>query len=184
VLCDEHGIGSSGEYCGDNDAHLGRISVFYHEASGGKYVPRAVLFDLELGVISSVKTGPKTTTKGLSTNYNDSSLSCSGFCSKLRAPRNGARPSVRLCVGSELTRCVHTPAPGLGLHAATTVATIAAAASACGCRFGRGRSFGLFFERLCSPGENKEKIRGSRRTAKAGEKERRKTKIRQWRNQK
>jgi tubulin beta len=54
VLCDAHGIGGSGEYCGDNDAHLDRIHVFYHEASGGKYVPRAVLFDLEPGVIGAV----------------------------------------------------------------------------------------------------------------------------------
>jgi tubulin beta len=53
VVCDEHGIGGSGEYC-DNDAQLGRINVFYHEASGGKYVPRAVLFDLEPGVIGVV----------------------------------------------------------------------------------------------------------------------------------
>jgi hypothetical protein len=30
VLRDEHGIGGSGEYCGDNDAHLDRISVLYH----------------------------------------------------------------------------------------------------------------------------------------------------------
>jgi tubulin beta len=37
VLCDEHGIGGHGEYCGDNDAQLGHINVFYHEASGGKY---------------------------------------------------------------------------------------------------------------------------------------------------
>jgi hypothetical protein len=29
-------------------AHLGRINVFYHGASGGKYVPRAVLFDSEV----------------------------------------------------------------------------------------------------------------------------------------
>jgi hypothetical protein len=35
-----------------NDAQLGRINSFYHEASGCKYVPRAVLFDLEPGVIS------------------------------------------------------------------------------------------------------------------------------------
>jgi hypothetical protein len=27
-MCDEHGIGSSDEYCGDSDAHLGRINVF------------------------------------------------------------------------------------------------------------------------------------------------------------
>jgi tubulin beta len=53
-VCDEHGIGGSGEYCGDNDAHLGRINVFYHEASGGKYVPRAVLFDFEPGVTGAV----------------------------------------------------------------------------------------------------------------------------------
>ena len=38
----------------DNDAHLDRISVFYHEASGCKYVPRAVLLDLEPGVIGAV----------------------------------------------------------------------------------------------------------------------------------
>jgi hypothetical protein len=35
-MCDEHGIGGSREYCGDNDAHLDRINVFYHEAFGGK----------------------------------------------------------------------------------------------------------------------------------------------------
>jgi hypothetical protein len=28
------GIGGSGEYCGNNDAHLGRINVLYHEAFG------------------------------------------------------------------------------------------------------------------------------------------------------
>jgi tubulin beta len=43
----EHGIGGNGEYCGDSDAYLGRINVFHHEASDGKYAPRAVLFDLE-----------------------------------------------------------------------------------------------------------------------------------------
>jgi tubulin beta len=42
VLCNEHGIGSDGKYCGDNDAQLNRIDVFYHEASGDKYVPRTV----------------------------------------------------------------------------------------------------------------------------------------------
>jgi hypothetical protein len=84
VLCDEHCIGGSGEYFGDNDAHLDIMNVFYHEASGGKYVPRAVLFVLKPGVIDAVrasplgclfrpeylvgKTGPKTTTKELSTN--------------------------------------------------------------------------------------------------------------------
>jgi tubulin beta len=32
VVCDEHDIGSSGEYCGYSDAHLDRIYVFYHES--------------------------------------------------------------------------------------------------------------------------------------------------------
>jgi hypothetical protein len=32
--------------------------VFYHEATGGKYVPRAVLFDLEPGVIDAVRASP------------------------------------------------------------------------------------------------------------------------------
>jgi tubulin beta len=58
VLCDEHGIGGDGEYCGDNDAQLDRINVFYHEASRDKYVPRAVLFDLEPGVIDAVRASP------------------------------------------------------------------------------------------------------------------------------
>jgi hypothetical protein len=41
-----HDIGGDGEYCGGNDAQLGRINVFYHEASGGKYVPRTRPFPL------------------------------------------------------------------------------------------------------------------------------------------
>jgi tubulin beta len=54
VVCDEHGIGDSGDNFGDNKAHLGRINVLYHEASDCKYVPRVVLFDLEPGVIGAV----------------------------------------------------------------------------------------------------------------------------------
>jgi tubulin beta len=79
VVCGEHGIAGSGEYCGDNDAHLDRIDLFYHEALGGKYVPRVVLFELEPGLIGAVKTGPKTTTIGLSANSSDSPLRSSGF---------------------------------------------------------------------------------------------------------
>ena len=57
-MCDENGIGGDGEYCGDNDAQLDRINVFYHEASGGNYVPRAMFFDLEPGVIGTVRASP------------------------------------------------------------------------------------------------------------------------------
>jgi tubulin beta len=58
MLCDEHGIGGDGEYCGDNDAQLDRINLFYHEASGDKYVLRTVLFDLGPGVIDASRASP------------------------------------------------------------------------------------------------------------------------------
>jgi hypothetical protein len=51
-----NGIGGEGEYCGDNDAQLDRINVFYHEASGGKHAPRTVLF--EPGMIGAVRASP------------------------------------------------------------------------------------------------------------------------------
>lgn len=35
-----------------------RIEVYYNEASGGHYVPRAVLVDLEPGTMDSVRSGP------------------------------------------------------------------------------------------------------------------------------
>ena len=38
-VCDEHGTGGDGEYCGGNDAQLGRVNVFCHEASGGNTRP-------------------------------------------------------------------------------------------------------------------------------------------------
>lgn len=58
VICDEHGIDSTGKYAGDADVQLERINVYYNEASGGRYVPRAVLMDLEPGTMDSVRSGP------------------------------------------------------------------------------------------------------------------------------
>merc|ERR1711962_1625104 len=54
VISDEHGIDPTGTYHGDSDLQLERINVYYNEASGGKYVPRAVLVDLEPGTMDSV----------------------------------------------------------------------------------------------------------------------------------
>ena len=45
----------NGAYVGDSDLQLERINVYYNEASGGKYVPRAVLVDLEPGTMDSVR---------------------------------------------------------------------------------------------------------------------------------
>ncbi|KAH7721753.1 beta-tubulin [Aphelenchoides avenae] len=58
VISDEHGIEPTGAYNGDSDLQLERINVYYNEASGGKYVPRAVLVDLEPGTMDSVRAGP------------------------------------------------------------------------------------------------------------------------------
>ncbi|OWK16135.1 TUBB3 [Cervus elaphus hippelaphus] len=57
VISDEHGIDPSGNYVGDSDLQLERISVYYNEASSHKYVPRAILVDLEPGTMDSVRSG-------------------------------------------------------------------------------------------------------------------------------
>ena len=58
IISDEHGIDPTGSYAGTSDLQLERINVYYNEASGGKYVPRAVLVDLEPGTMDSVRSGP------------------------------------------------------------------------------------------------------------------------------
>ncbi|KAK9892757.1 hypothetical protein WA026_021950 [Henosepilachna vigintioctopunctata] len=55
IISDEHGLDPNGQYHGDSDLQLERINVYYHEASGGNYVPRAILVDLEPGIIDSVR---------------------------------------------------------------------------------------------------------------------------------
>jgi tubulin beta len=58
VISDEHGIDPTGTYHGDSDLQLERINVYFNEATGGRYVPRAVLMDLEPGTMDSVRAGP------------------------------------------------------------------------------------------------------------------------------
>ncbi|CAB3246532.1 unnamed protein product [Arctia plantaginis] len=58
IISDEHGVDTTGIYRGTSDLQLERINVYYNEASGGKYVPRAVLVDLEPGTMDSVRSGP------------------------------------------------------------------------------------------------------------------------------
>jgi len=57
VISEEHGIDFEGNYRGEQIQELERIEVYYNEASGGKYVPRAVLVDLEPGTMYSVRSG-------------------------------------------------------------------------------------------------------------------------------
>ena len=49
---------TTGTYHGDSDLQLERINVYFNEATGGRYVPRAVLMDLEPGTMDSVRAGP------------------------------------------------------------------------------------------------------------------------------
>lgn len=57
VISDEHCIDATGTYYGDSDLQLERINVYYNEATGAKYVPRAILVDLEPGTMDSVRSG-------------------------------------------------------------------------------------------------------------------------------
>lgn len=57
MISDEHGIDPCGNYQGDSDLQLERINVFYNEGLKAKYVPRAVLVDLEPGTIDSLRSG-------------------------------------------------------------------------------------------------------------------------------
>lgn len=45
VISDEHGIDPTGQYVGDSDLQLERISVYYNEAGHNRYVPRLVIYD-------------------------------------------------------------------------------------------------------------------------------------------
>ena len=52
------GFRLTGTYYGDSDLQLERINVYFNEATGGRYVPRAILMDLEPGTMDAVRAGP------------------------------------------------------------------------------------------------------------------------------
>lgn len=56
-ISEEHGIDSSSTYIGEYPYQLERIDVYYNEAAHNKYVPRAILVDLEPGTMDSVRSG-------------------------------------------------------------------------------------------------------------------------------
>jgi tubulin beta len=56
VISDEHGIDfASGLYCGDSNLQLERIEVYYNEVAEGRFVPRAILADMEAGSLDCVR---------------------------------------------------------------------------------------------------------------------------------
>ncbi|KAJ8450588.1 hypothetical protein Cgig2_020225 [Carnegiea gigantea] len=54
VVCDEHGIDPTRQCKGTCDLQLELVNVYYNEASCGRFVPHAVLMDLEPGTMDSV----------------------------------------------------------------------------------------------------------------------------------
>jgi len=57
VMSAEHGIAPTGDYIGDNELQLQRINVYFNEGQEGRYVPRAILTDLEPGTMDSIRSG-------------------------------------------------------------------------------------------------------------------------------
>ncbi|KAI8665220.1 hypothetical protein LRP88_12748 [Fusarium phalaenopsidis] len=58
TIAGEHGLDTNGVYNGNDHVQLDRINVYFNEASSNKYVPRAVLVDLEPGTMDTVRSGP------------------------------------------------------------------------------------------------------------------------------
>ena len=57
VISAEHGVDTTGHYTGHSSRQLDKINVFYNEVGRERYVPRAVLVDLEPGPINKVRNG-------------------------------------------------------------------------------------------------------------------------------
>ncbi|KAB8079203.1 Tubulin/FtsZ, GTPase domain-containing protein [Aspergillus leporis] len=58
IISGEHGLDASGVYHGTNDQELERMNVYFNEVNDKKYVPRAVLIDLEPGTMDAIRAGP------------------------------------------------------------------------------------------------------------------------------
>eukprot|EP00029_Vermamoeba_vermiformis_P003366 TRINITY_DN1376_c0_g1_i1.p1 TRINITY_DN1376_c0_g1~~TRINITY_DN1376_c0_g1_i1.p1 ORF type:complete len:444 (+),score=165.33 TRINITY_DN1376_c0_g1_i1:41-1372(+) len=58
VIREEHALDAEGHFTGQDDILKDRLSVYFQEADNSRYVPRAVLVDLEPGTLSSIRAGP------------------------------------------------------------------------------------------------------------------------------
>ena len=57
MISDEHGIDPTDTCHSDSDLQFEHINEYYNEATGRRYVPRAILLDLEPGTMYSVHVG-------------------------------------------------------------------------------------------------------------------------------
>lgn len=55
TICQEHCIDALGNQVKGRDDELDRLSTYYTEGIGGRYLPRALLVDLEPGTADSVR---------------------------------------------------------------------------------------------------------------------------------
>ena len=58
IIADEHGIDENGEWQGDSDLQIERIEVYFDETSKKRYIPRAILVDLEPGTMDAIRASP------------------------------------------------------------------------------------------------------------------------------
>ncbi|KAI8053950.1 alpha-beta tubulin [Syncephalis plumigaleata] len=58
VISEEHGLDQNGGSANSTDTQIERINVYYNEAAKGRYVPRAVLVDLEPGTMDTIRSSP------------------------------------------------------------------------------------------------------------------------------
>jgi len=54
----EHGINGDGAFEGDSQIQTDRIDVYFNQGGSGRYVPRAILTDLEPGTMDAIRGGP------------------------------------------------------------------------------------------------------------------------------
>lgn len=51
----EHGLDFDGSYNGESSLQMERLNVYFNESADKKYVPRAIMVDLEPGTMDSIK---------------------------------------------------------------------------------------------------------------------------------
>ncbi|KAH8827272.1 beta-tubulin 1 tubb1 [Flagelloscypha sp. PMI_526] len=56
-ICQQHGLESSGFYCGGYETQLEKIGVYFHELRSARYIPRSVLVDLEPEPLDTIQRG-------------------------------------------------------------------------------------------------------------------------------
>jgi len=57
IMSQEHGITGDGAFEGEHKSQIDRINVYFNQGGSGRYVPRAILTDLEPGTMDAIRSG-------------------------------------------------------------------------------------------------------------------------------